>query len=186
MNKKGNFNFMIYSFQDQKINFAASSDIAAVRDLLNNAYRGEGSKQGWTTEANLIDGDIRTTNEMLQEVIEQAGSVILIYKEDEKIVGCVNLQQHGSRLYLGMFSVSPQLQGVGIGKKLLQAAEEYAEHVNCTTIYMSVISVRSELIDWYKRHGYIDTGERKPFAEDGITGKHLQPLAFMTMEKSLH
>ena len=177
---------MRYSFLNQKINFAAAADIAAVRNLLNNAYRGEGSKQGWTTEANLIAGDKRTTDEMLQEVIEQAGSVILIYKEDEEIVGCVNLQQHANRLYLGMFSVSPQLQGGGIGKKLLQAAEEYAQHVNCSTIYMSVISVRSELIGWYKRHGYVDTGERKPFTEDGITGKHLQPLAFMILEKPLH
>jgi ribosomal protein S18 acetylase RimI-like enzyme len=182
----GNFDFMMYPFQDQKINFAAAADIAAVRDLLNSAYRGEGSQQGWTTEANLIAGDIRTTDKMLREVIEHAGSVILIYKENEEIAGCVNLQPHANRLYLGMFSVSPQLQGAGIGKKLLQAAEEYALHVNCTTIYMSVISVRSELIDWYKRHGYIDTGEKKPFAEDGITGKHLQPLAFMILEKSLN
>ena len=186
MNKKGNFDFMMYSFQDQKINFAAAADIGAIRYLLNSAYRGEGSQQGWTTEANLIAGDIRTTEELLQEVIEQAGSVILIYKEHEEIVGCVNLQQHANRLYLGMFSVSPQLQGAGIGKKLLQAAEEYAQHVNCTTIYMSVISVRSELIDWYKRHGYADTGERRSFTEDGITGKHLQPLEFMILEKSLH
>lgn len=181
-----NFNFMKYSFQDQKINFAAVADIAAVRDLINNAYRGESSKQGWTNEANLIAGDIRTTDKMLQEVIERAGSVILIYKQDDVIIGCVNLQQHGSRLYLGMFSVSPQLQGAGIGKKLLRAAEEYALHLKSDAIYMSVISARTELIDWYKRHGYVDTGERKPFAEDGVTGRHLQPLSFMILEKSLH
>jgi hypothetical protein len=45
------------------------------------------------------------------------------------------------------------------------------------------MSVRSELIDWYKRRGYRDTGERKPFIEDSLTGKHLQPLEFMVMEK---
>jgi ribosomal protein S18 acetylase RimI-like enzyme len=84
-----------------------------------------------------------------------------------------------------MFSVAPQLQGGGIGKKLLKAAEEYAVHVKCNAIYMSVISVRAELIDWYKRRGYADTGKRKAFNEDGITGKHLQPLEFMIMEKVL-
>ena len=84
-----------------------------------------------------------------------------------------------------MFSVSPQLQGGGIGKQLLQAAEEFALDVNFTAIYMSVISVRTELINWYKRHGYVETGERKPFVEDGLTGKHLQPLEFMTLEKTL-
>jgi hypothetical protein len=48
---------------------------------------------------------------------------------------------------------------------------------------MQVISVREELIHWYVRHGYQDTGERKPFFEDGLTGKHLQPLEFMVLEK---
>jgi ribosomal protein S18 acetylase RimI-like enzyme len=177
---------MIFSFQNKKISFAGTADISALKDLLNDAYRGEASKQGWTTEANLIAGDTRTNDEMISGVLEQSGSVILLYKEEGKIIGCVNLQQHDSRLYLGMFSVSPQLQGAGIGKQLLQAAEEYALHINCKAIYMSVISVRTELIDWYKRHGYADTGERKPFAEDGITGKHLQPLEFMILEKPLH
>ncbi len=100
-------------------------------------------------------------------------------------MGCVNLQQHGEKLYLGMFSVSPHLQGGGIGKQLLQAAEAYAKSVHCTAIYMAVISVRTELIQWYQRHGYKDTGERKCFKEDDLTGTHLQPLAFMTMEKRM-
>jgi ribosomal protein S18 acetylase RimI-like enzyme len=82
-----------------------------------------------------------------------------------------------------MLSVSPKLQGGGIGKQLLKAAEETALQFNCRAVYMTVISVRSELIDWYKRRGYRDTGERKPFIEDSLTGKHLQPLEFMVMEK---
>jgi len=177
----------MFLFSDQHISFATPADIIAIRDLLNAAYRGESSKQGWTTEAGLIAGETRTNDDMLLAVLEQAGSVILIYKEeDDVITGCVNLQLHGNRLYLGMFAVSPSLQGGGIGKKILQAAEEYALHRNCRFIYMSVISLRTELISWYKRHGYADTGERKAFTEDGITGKHLQPLEFMILEKALH
>ena len=131
-------------------------------------------------------GDVRADENIIRDVLEQTGSVILIYKDDEQnITGCVNLQKHDAKVYLGMFSVSPQLQGGGIGKQLLQAAEEFALDVNCTAIYMSVISVRTELINWYKRHGYVETGERKPFVEDGLTGKHLQPLEFMTLEKTL-
>jgi ribosomal protein S18 acetylase RimI-like enzyme len=97
----------------------------------------------------------------------------------------VNLQQQGDKIYFGMFSVSPTLQGVGIGKKLLYASEEYAKQLGCNSIYMSVISVRSELINWYQRHGYKDTAERKPFIEDSVSGKHLQQLEFMTLEKSI-
>ncbi len=171
-------------FSNPYITLANVADVSAIKDLLNAAYRGESSKQGWTTEALLISGDTRTNDEMILTAIEQTGSVILIYKKDEKLVGCVNLQQNSNKLYLGMFSVLPALQGNGIGKQLLQGAEEYATKVNCHSIYMSVISLRTELIAWYKRHGYRDTGERKPFQEDEITGKHLQPLEFMTMEKS--
>jgi ribosomal protein S18 acetylase RimI-like enzyme len=175
-----------YSFSNPHITIAGSAAIAAIKDLLNNAYRGDSSKQGWTTEADLIAGNTRTDESTVQQVMEQDGSVFLIYTGDEqKITGCVNLQQHGDKIYLGMFSVSPQLQGGGIGKQLLKAAEEYAQHVQCVAIYMTVISVRTELINWYKRHGYTDTGERKPFIEDGLNGKHLQALEFMVLEKSI-
>ena len=165
---------------------ASIEDIPALVKLLNSAYRGEESKQGWTTEADLIAGNTRSDEAMIKQVIHQSGSIFLIYKDEhQKIIGCVNLQQHDDKLYMGMFSVSPQLQGGGIGKKLLQAAEEYARHLQKKSIYMSVISLRTELINWYMRHGYADTGERKPFVEDDITGKHLKPLEFMIMEKSL-
>ena len=173
-------------FSNTYISIATASDIPAIIDLLNSAYRGESSKKGWTTEADLISGNTRTEESILQKVMQQPGSVFLKYSnEAAEIIACVNLQQHADKIYLGMFSVSPQLQGGGIGKKMLQAAEEYAIHLKCIAIYMSVISVRTELINWYKRHGYSDTGERKPFTEDGISGKHLKQLEFMMLEKSV-
>ena len=171
---------------NKHITAATIADIASIKELLNNTYRGEKSRQGWTTEADLIAGNVRADENIIKDVLEQTGSVILIYKYDKQnITGCVNLQKHDAKVYLGMFSVSPQLQGGGIGKQLLQAAEEFALQINCTAIYMTVISVRTELVNWYKRHGYVETGERKPFIEDGLTGKHLQPLEFMTLEKTL-
>ena len=168
------------------IRFALPGDAASLVALLNSAYRGESSKQGWTSEAHLIAGERRTDIHHLIEIIAKPDSVFLVYQEgDGPVMGCVNLQKEGNRLYLGMFSVSPQMQGKGIGKQLLKAADEYAKHLECTAIYMSVISVRDELIRWYQRHGYRDTGERKPFVEDGLTGKHLRPLEFMTLEKEV-
>jgi len=177
---------MMTILSNPNISIATTADIPAIRDLLNSAYRGESSKQGWTTEAHLIEGNTRTDEATLGQVMEQEGSVFLkCTNEDGQIIGCVNLQRYGYKIYLGMFSVSPQLQGRGIGKQLLKASEEYALHLKCTSIYMSVVSVRSELIDWYKRHGYIETGETKPFNEDEVTGKHLQPLEFSILEKAL-
>ena len=173
-------------FSNSKIKIAGPVDIPALIALLNTAYRGESSKQGWTTEADIIAGDKRTDETNLRDIMEQAGSIFLQYLNDQsQIIGCVNLQQHGNKIYLGMFSVYPRLQGAGIGKEMLQAADEYARHLNCSTIYMSVISVRTALINWYKRHGYEETGERKPFVEDALTGKHLQPLEFLILERNV-
>ena len=175
---------MIHVFTQPQIKVAVAEDMVAIKNLLNSAYRGESSRLGWTTEANIIAGEVRTDEKDLSKIMSQQGSIFLKYtNEENQIIGCVNLQQQGSKIYLGMFSVSPLLQGAGIGKQILHAAEEYARDIHCNCIYMSVISVRTELIDWYKRNGYIDTGERKVFKEEGLTGKHLQPLEFMILEK---
>lgn len=173
-------------FSDPQISIATIQDIPALIKLLNSAYRGEESKKGWTSEAHLIAGDVRSDEAGVGDAIEKVGSIMLKYTDEQNnLIGCVNLQQHGDKIYLGMFSVSPALQGGGIGKKLLYAAEEYATSLGCKAIYMTVISVRTELIDWYKRHGYIDTRERKLFEEDTVSGKHLQQLEFMVLEKEL-
>jgi ribosomal protein S18 acetylase RimI-like enzyme len=173
-------------FKDSQVKIASAVDIPVLLQLLNSAYRGEASKQGWTSEAHLIAGDVRSDEGSVKKVMEEKGSVLLKYvSEMQEITGCVNLQQHGNKIYLGMFAVDPLQQGGGIGKKLLLAAEEYAKYAGCKTIYMTVIAVRTELIAWYQRHGYHDTGERKPFYEDDVTGKHLQELEFMVLEKNI-
>ncbi len=174
----------MFTFSNKRITIATVADAASIVALLNSAYRGESSKQGWTTEAHLIAGNVRTDENDLQNIMAQPKSVVLKYaNEQEEIIGCVNLKQHDNKVYLGMLSVSPNLQGAGIGKQLLKIAEEYAMHLQCTVIYMTVISARTELIDWYNRYGYNDTGKRKPFIEDDLTGRHLQPLEFMVLEK---
>lgn len=173
-------------FSNNHISIAAAPDNTAITALLNSAYRGEQSKKGWTTEAHLIAGAQRTDEDGVKQVMQKAGSVFLKYTNAaNELAGCVNLQQHNNKLYLGMLSVTPVLQGGGVGKQLLQAAEEYALQNGIGIIYMSVISVRAELINWYRRHGYNDTGERIPFIEDGKSGKHLQPLEFMMLEKKI-
>ena len=87
-------------------------------------------------------------------------------------------------MYLGLLTVSPMLQAGGIGKNILKASEEYAAEQDCDTMEMTVISVRHELIAWYQRHGYHDTGKRSPFPDDPLSIKK-QSLEFITMEKSL-
>jgi ribosomal protein S18 acetylase RimI-like enzyme len=141
---------------------AVLADAPALNQLVNSAYRGDTSRQGWTTEADLLDGT-RIDEAAMRDLIEKPGTVILTYREAGELLGCVELRFQEGKLYLGMLSVKPDTQGTGIGKKLMQAAEDYATQQNINAIIMTVISVRKELIDWYIRHGYQLTGERKPF-----------------------
>jgi len=173
-------------FFDPGIRIANLQDVAPISRVLNSAYRGEASKQGWTTEAHLIAGETRANENMLTEILLMPGSVMLVMEnEQEEIIGKMNLQHHGNKLNLSMLSISPGLQGKGSGKKLLKAAEDYARYQQMKSIHMTVITDRTELIDWYKRHGYVDTGERKPFPEDPMTGKHIRELEFMVLEKEI-
>jgi ribosomal protein S18 acetylase RimI-like enzyme len=168
-----------------QISKAILADAASINKLVNSAYRGEGSKQGWTTEADLLDGT-RIDEAAVKELIEKPNTTILKYVEGNQILGCVELRQEKGKLYLGMLSVAPNTQGKGIGKKLMAAAEDHAKALGIHTIFMTVISIRKELIDWYVRHGYELTGERKPFVvPDTRWGIPKQELEFVVLEKNL-
>lgn len=164
---------------------ANREDVHALNQLVNSAYRGDSSRKGWTTEADLLDG-IRTDPEALEDMMEQPGAVILKCTDSDGILrGCVFLKKMEAQLYLGMLTVSPELQGGGIGKKLLGASEAYAREQGCTKIVMTVISVRSELIAWYERKGFRTTGEMSPFPKDPRFGIPKQNLEFVVMEKEV-
>lgn len=168
-----------------KILQATTEDAESLSLLVNAAYRGDTGRQGWTTEADLIDGT-RTDAMLLEEIIKTPGSQILKYMEGDQILGCVELRVEDDKLYLGMLTVNHTMQGKGIGKALLHAAEEEARKQNCKTIHMNVLTQRKELIDWYVRHGYSDTGMRKPFAfTDPRYGSAKMPLEFLILGKRI-
>lgn len=164
---------------------ASEADAKALDKLVNSAYRGESSKQGWTSEADLLDGT-RINEEAIKELLQRPDTTILLCKEENELLGCVELRKDNQKLYLGMLSVKPNSQRKGIGKKLLMEAEVYAMGIGCIKIYMTVISIRKELIDWYVRHGYELTGEKKPFILPDIRwGIPKQELEFVVLEKKI-
>lgn len=167
------------------IRAATSADIPEINALVNGAYRGDSGRQGWTTEADLIDGT-RIDENILGNLINRDDTTVLAYREGQTLLGCVELRKEGHKLYLGMLSVSPLSQNKGIGKKLMAAAELHAQQHKCTSIFMTVISVREELLKWYQRHGYVLTGERKPFiVPDERWGIPKSSLEFLVLEKKL-
>ena len=156
--------------------------------LVNSAYRGEGSKEGWTTEADILGGQ-RIDQQSLQEIIARPESVILIAEDEDadELVGCVHLAKEGDRCYLGMLTVAPQLQSQGIGKMLLEESEALAQFWDCNKIFMTVISVRSELISWYQKKGFQLTGEKKPFpyGDEKFGLPKRDDLEFVILEKKI-
>src|SRR5262245_17127154 len=145
---------------------AVPADAEALAALVNSAFRGETSKAGWTTEADLLGGQ-RIDVERIAAVIGVPGSVILIHEQNEVLLACVHLQRTGDDCYLGMMTVRPTSQASGLGRQLLETAEQWAsEHWASRSIHMTVIVQRPELVAWYERRGYRQTGERKPFPYD--------------------
>lgn len=168
------------------ISIAEEKDVPELVALMDSAYRGDASKQGWTSEADLFTGSRRTDEATVKNLMQKPDAVFLKYQNDDnQIEGCVFLHKKGNRLYLGMFSVSPAAQGKGIGKKLLEAADMHAHMHNCHSIYMTVISVRKELIAWYERHGYRQTGQVVPFPVEDRFGIPKQQLEMVVLEKML-
>lgn len=165
---------------------ATIEDISQLEILINSAYRGEESKKGWTTEAYLLQGK-RIDAEGLKNIITEPNSVILkCTNNNNEIVGCVYLKENLGKMYLGMLTVSPLLQDKGIGKNILEASEEFAIEKKCNAIEMRVIYLRHELIAWYKRHGYFDTGKVVPFSDIPELSMHDQSLQFIMMEKKIN
>jgi GNAT superfamily N-acetyltransferase len=143
---------------------AREADIAAVVDLVNSAYRGDSSRRGWTTEADLIDGT-RIDATALADLLSTPGNAVLVIRAQSGLLGCVQVTRASDEVgYVGLLSIRPALQGSGIGRQLLAAAETYARHeFGARFIEMTVIECRAELIAWYERRGYQPTGEKRPF-----------------------
>lgn len=164
---------------------ATAADAARLTRLVNSAYRGESSRQGWTTEAHLLDGQ-RIDEDGLREMLATPGAAMLLCQgPNEELLGSFYAHAAGSKLSLAMLAVAPTGQGQGVGKWLLRAAEACGRQHGCTVSKMTVISVRLELIAFYERQGYCQTGATEPFPTDPRYGIPKQPLTLLVLEKPL-
>ena len=166
---------------------ATVDDIGALVRLVTSAYRGESSRAGWTTEADLLEG-ARIDAGVLRGDIEREGSRVLLAERDGRLLACAHVALDGDAGYFGMFSVAPGLQGSGIGKRVLAECERIArEDWQLAAMQMTVIDIRDELIEYYARRGYRRTGIHKPFPYgDARFGIPLRDdLRFEVLEKTL-
>jgi ribosomal protein S18 acetylase RimI-like enzyme len=142
---------------------ATTVDIPELVALIESAYRGEPSRAGWTTEADLLHGQ-RTDADGVAAAVDGPDSRMMAMESGEELVACCQIQKRDGHAYFGMFAVRPTLQGDGLGKAVLAEAERVArDEWGAGEMHMTVISVREELVAWYVRRGYTRTGEVSPF-----------------------
>ncbi len=166
---------------------ASHAEVSAITKLVNSVYRGEASKAGWTTEADLLDGQ-RTDETMISQMMENKGGIFLICKNSKKdLLGSLYLENQGSQAYLGMLAVSANHQNEKIGARLLAQAEKIvSQEWKLFVIKMTVITIRKELISYYLRRGYQQTGLIEDFPQDTKFGiVKGQKLYLETLVKNL-
>ena len=167
---------------------AGLADHPAVAALVNGAYRGESSRAGWANEADYIDGERTSVEALAAEAAESPDGVLLLAQAPDGLIGCVRIDPAGEGVwYLGMLTVDPTLQRGGLGRRLLEAAEQAAQTRGARRIRMTVVNLRTALIAWYERRGYRRTSEEIAFPyEDARFGTPRRPdLAFVVLERAL-
>lgn len=167
---------------------ASEADIPALHRLIESAYRGEVSRAGWTTEADLLAGQRTDPGDLASILADPAQAMLTAWRDDE-LVGCILIADRGEGTgYFGMLSVGPTLQGGGLGRRLVDAAHAaLAGRFGACRVRISVFPQRETLIEWYRRLGYAPTGETLPFPYgDPRFGLPLRDdLHFIVMERPL-
>ncbi len=172
---------------DLEIRPARPADVDALTSLIRSAYRGRDSRDGWTSEADFVEGE-RISPDQVLAMISDAGSLLLTGEQAARIVACCQLRNEGAGLaYFGTFAVSPSAQGGGLGRQLMAEAERRAVAAFAARrLEMTVLAQQDKLIAYYERRGFRRTGETRPFPADPRYARPLRDdLYFVVLVKDL-
>lgn len=180
--------------QTLKFRLAEMKDLSDLYHLINRAYRAELARS-WTNETQIVSGD-RITTEQLSQILqkqnqaEQNSQLLIAELNDQlsyEVMGCVGLQYTKNNAEIGTFCIAPELQNYGYGKQVLNAAELYAikNKPDLNTYSMWVLNNRIELIEYYERRGYVQTGVTAEYPFDENVGHPLTELHLIEMIKNV-
>jgi GNAT superfamily N-acetyltransferase len=167
---------------------AIEADHSAIIELANWAYRGTGPSASWNMESGILEGQRLNESLIREDLAARPQGHLLTYREEPGgvLLGTAWLDPRADGAwYLGLFMVRPDMQNRQLGRTLLAAAESFARERGARRIRMTVLHVRSTLIAWYQRRGYVLSGEREPFPYgDDRFGRPLRDdLYFLVLQK---
>lgn len=110
-----------------------------------------------------------------------ADGKFLVLEDADSLAGCVYAEVRGQRGYIGLLALRPELQGRGLGRLLMNRAENYLAAAGCEAAHLRTISARNDLVPMYKHLGYEETGTAAMPAEIPLK----IPCHFITMSKRL-
>lgn len=159
------------------IRAADPADAPSLHGIIHAAYRTELS---WTTEVDLVKGERISLPELQTRLAEPKDPIFVATVDEDspgsktpRVVGCIcaewarNYPETGltdESCLLGLLAVDPELQSRGIGSALFDHAMQYAQHEwKCSRAVLWVIKQRLDIMEWYKRRGFVWTGEVKEF-----------------------
>jgi GNAT superfamily N-acetyltransferase len=158
------------SESDVRIRLASDDDVPALTRLINAAF---------VVEQVVFDGN--RVDDLGVRAYMGSGT-FLVAEGSIGLVGCVYVETGTNRSYLGLLSVQPARQGLGLGRQLVTAAEKLARDSGSRIMDLRVISPRAEqLLPFYERLGYAFV-RTEPFPTDLVTKV---PSHYVLMSKPL-
>ncbi len=151
--------------------FANESDLSTLMALINEAFK---------VEAFFLTGDRLDAERTRQHF---GKGQFLLAEEAGALVGCVYVESHGDRGYLGLLSVAPDRHKNGIGRQLISAAEKFAREIGLCHMDLTVVNLRTKLLPFYEKLGYTVTGSQP--APEELARRVTQPCHLVKMSKQL-
>lgn len=176
----------VEQFPRYQLRPATLMDIEQLTALINRAYRPVQGQEGWTHETLWVSGE-RVQAQALVATLNNPYRHLLVLASAKVMIGSALITgKEDGTAYIGLLTIDPPYQAKGLGTQLLQDAEQYAKtHLHAYRIIMSVVDARTELIAFYERRGYVQTGHSLPYPNDKNVGEPRQPLALIEMEKDI-
>lgn len=158
------------------LRIATAADIPAIAAVANAAFEVE----------TFLDGN-RTDEKSVAEMM-RSGEFLLMVEDDrssasDRVLASVYVEVRGERGYFGMFAVDPSSQSMGLGRRIVGAAEEHCRSRGCKFVDFKLLSLRTKLLPFYHSLGYMETG-----AEEFLSPRPLNAgmeCHFIRMSKEL-